>query len=83
MAQRILRRLSPVIFHYPSIKLRDQRSYFEWALLDTHDATTDYYKHRRTVKQICETLKSLGAIDVFVQAGGNGVEAFCRKSVGS
>jgi SAM-dependent methyltransferase len=81
LTQRILRRFSPVIFHYPDIKLKNRQMYYEWALLDTHDATTDFFKHRRTVSQIHATLEALGGRDLVVQAGGNGVEAFCRRAV--
>lgn len=77
--QRILRRVSPVHFYYPAIKLRDRQMYYEWALLDTHDATTDFYKHRRTPNQIRKLLEEMGATDVVVDIGGNGIEAFCRK----
>lgn len=77
--QRILRRVSPVIFHYPYIKLRDRQMHYEWSLLDTHDGTTDFYKHRRTVGQIRKLIEEIGATDIVVEAGGNGVEAFCRK----
>lgn len=76
---RILRRISPVLFYYPQIKLLDRNSFYEWALLDTHDATTDFYKHRRTAKQLREALEFLGASDIKVSPGGNGFEAFCRK----
>jgi 2-polyprenyl-3-methyl-5-hydroxy-6-metoxy-1,4-benzoquinol methylase len=77
--QRLLVRLSPVVFYYPVIKLRDRQMYYEWALLDTHDATTDVYQHLRTPHQISKFLQAIGATDISVQAGGNGVEAFCRK----
>lgn len=77
--QRVLRRFSPVIFHYPGIRLKDRESHYEWSLLDTIDSTTDFYKHMRTLRQIEELLISLGATDVTVRIGGNGVEAFCRK----
>jgi len=77
--QRLLVRLSPVVFYYPVIKLRDRQMYYEWALLDTHDATTDVYQHLRTPHQISKFLQAIGATDIRVQAGGNGVEAFCRK----
>jgi SAM-dependent methyltransferase len=50
--QRIHRRISPVHFYYPDLKLRDWQMHYEWSLLDTHDATTDFYKHRRTPDQI-------------------------------
>jgi SAM-dependent methyltransferase len=76
---RILRRISPVIFHYPDIKLKDMAEYFTWALLDTHDSTTDVFKHFRTPLQIRTTLKKIGAVDIIVESGGNGIEAFCRK----
>ena len=79
LAQRILRRLSPVHFYYPHYGLRDQQMYYEWALLDTHDGTTDFYKHHRTVSQIRKFLEKIGAEDIEVDMGGNGVEAFCRK----
>jgi 2-polyprenyl-3-methyl-5-hydroxy-6-metoxy-1,4-benzoquinol methylase len=78
--QRLLRRVSPVHFYYPHHKLRDRQMYYEWALLDTHDATTDFYKHHRTPNQIKQLLQEIGASDVVVEIGGNGVEAFCRKS---
>jgi hypothetical protein len=77
--QRILRRFSPVLFYYPHLKLRDRQMYYDWALLDTHDGTTDFYKHRRTVSEINFFLKAIGATDILVNSGGNGVEAFCRK----
>jgi len=77
--QRILHRMSPVHFYYPDIKLRDRQMYYEWALLDTHDGTTDFYKHYRKPNQIRQLLEEIGATDIVVEIGGNGVEAFCRK----
>jgi hypothetical protein len=53
--------------------------YYEWMLLDTHDAMTDVYKHRRTAREIRRVLEGLGAEDIHVAHGGNGVEASCRK----
>lgn len=77
--QRVLRRLSPVIFYYPQIDLPSKSVYLEWSLMDTHDATTDVYKHRRTVKQIRSKLESLGGSDIIVREGGNGIEACCMR----
>ena len=79
LVTRILRRISPVIFHYPYIKLNDKEQYYTWSLLDTHDSTTDFYKHYRTSAQIRTYLEEIGATDIVVEIGGNGVEAFCRK----
>lgn len=78
-AQRILRRVSPVHFYYPHYGLPDKQMYYEWALLDTHDGTTDFYKHHRSVEQIRGHLIKLGAENVIVRKGGNGVEAFCKR----
>ena len=77
--QRVFRRFLPVIFHYPGIHLKDRQSHYEWSLLDTHDSTTDAYKHMRTPRQIEQFLVCLGARDITVRTVGNGVEAFCRK----
>lgn len=79
LAQRILRRFSPVHFYYPDVGLKDRQMYYEWGLLDTHDSTTDYYKHLRTPDQIRQVLERLGAQNIEVTLGGNGVEAFCTK----
>ncbi len=77
--QFLLSRLNPVVNYYPHFGLKDRDMYYEWMLLDTHDAMTDVYKHRRTVKQIRTFLYSLGAVEIKVSHGGNGVEASCRK----
>lgn len=77
--QIVLSRFSPLLTYYQELpQLNDQLQY-EWALLDSHDSLTDYYKHLRTVSQIGTTLGALGAVDVWVARGGNGVEARCRK----
>lgn len=78
LAQFVLARFSPVVMYYPHFGLRDEAMYYEWMLLDTHDAMTDHYKHRRTVGEMHRFLRTL-CPDPVVEAGGNGVEAFCRK----
>ena len=81
-AQRLLRRISPVHFYYPHLGLKDRAAYEAWARLDTHDGTTDWFKHHRTVDQIRDVLERLGAVDIHVwkeRLQGNGVEAFCRR----
>lgn len=80
--QFILSRLNPIVNYYPHFGLRDRQMYYEWMLLDTHDAMTDVFKHRRTRGQIRALLASLGAEDIAVAHGGNGVEASCRKARG-
>jgi hypothetical protein len=72
--------VSPMTFHYPGIHLPNRETYYEWALLDTHDSTTDAFKRYRTVESIRQTLEQLGAVDIQVCYGKNGIEAFCRKA---
>lgn len=79
LAQFVIARFSPVVMYYPHFGLRDQDMYYEWMLLDTHDALTDTYKHRRTAGEIRRFLEALGGDGVVTSHGGNGVEAFCRK----
>jgi len=47
----------------------------QWAILDTHDTLTDYYKHLRSEAQIEQSLRACGFSRVQVWRGGNGVEA--------
>jgi len=77
--QIILSRFSPVrvyFKHYPQLSKQLQ---YQYSLLDTHDSLTDYYKHFRSKKQIIKILNKLGAIDLIVTKGGNGIEARCGK----
>jgi SAM-dependent methyltransferase len=78
LAQMLLSRISPVQVYFHHYPLSDdvQR---QWALLDTHDTLTDWYKHLRTRGQIRRTLAQLGAADITCEYGGNGVEAHCRR----
>jgi len=79
LGQQLISRFSPLATYYhvyPQLTEDLQRS---WALLDTHDALTDWYKHLRTPAQIKSFLIKLGAIEVQVSEGGNGVEARCKK----
>ena len=80
LIQRILVRLSPVHFYYPQFEFPDRQTYYELALLDTYDGTTDFYKHYRNESQIEKFLEKIGAKDIEITVGGNGIEAFCRKS---
>ena len=77
--QQILSRISPIASYYHAFPELNDVQQFEWALLDTHDILTDWYKHVRNSTQIENTLKNLGAIDIHVEIAGNGVEARCRK----
>lgn len=81
LAQFLLSRLTPIVNYWPHFGLRDRDMYYEWMLLDTHDAMTDVYKHRRTSGELRRLLHTLGAEDVRTRHAGNGVEVACRKPV--
>lgn len=79
MAQRLIRRFSPLRFYYPDLPLTGREMHYQWSLLDTHDSTTDHYKHLRSPARIHAVLSALGAEQIAVTVGGNGVEAWCVK----
>ena len=79
LGQRILSRISPLLTFYHMYPELDHQLPYEWALLDTHDSLTDYYKHLRTGPQIHAALVGLRAGNIWVARGGNGIEARCRK----
>ena len=71
----VLARISPVQSYYTQYPQLTEEQQREWALLDTHDSLTDWYKHARTRGQIERFLKRLGAGDISSVYAGNGVEA--------
>lgn len=77
-AATLLRRVSPVQSYFDKLPL-ENRDQYEWAVLDTHDALRDWFKHFRTPTQIEVALRDLGLVDVWVATGGNGVEARGRR----
>jgi 2-polyprenyl-3-methyl-5-hydroxy-6-metoxy-1,4-benzoquinol methylase len=77
----LLNRISPVISYYSSLPQLNNTLQEEWALLDTHDSLTDWYKRYKSNKQIISILKKLGAENIWCEYGGNGVEAKCKKPV--
>jgi 2-polyprenyl-3-methyl-5-hydroxy-6-metoxy-1,4-benzoquinol methylase len=77
--QMVLSRFSPLLTYYHLFPQLNDKLQYEWAELDTHDSLTDYYKHLRSPRAIKATLQALGGTELWVQRGGNGVEARCRK----
>ena len=79
IAQFIFFRLFPLRFYYPWLGLKDKKQYYEWALVDTHDGLTDVYKFYGNKKEIYKLLKDLGAININIFEGGNGIIVNCEK----
>ena len=75
----LLRRVSPVVDHYDRLPELSRAQLAEWAILDTHDALTDRYKHLRTADQVRAALTQAGLVEIEVAYAGNGVEARARK----
>ena len=75
----LLNRVSPVISYYRAFPDLNKELQEQWALLDTHDSLTDWYKRYRTVKQIKKCLGKNGGINIYCAYAGNGVEACCQK----
>lgn len=77
--QMLLSRASPILTYFHALpELSDEHQY-EWAELDTHDSLTDWYKRLRSRRSIRRTLTALGAQDLWVERGGNGIEARGRR----
>jgi SAM-dependent methyltransferase len=74
----LLCRISPITTFYRSVPSLPERLQREWALLDTHDSLTDYYKHLRATEDIARALRALGASEIVCEYAGNGVEARCQ-----
>jgi SAM-dependent methyltransferase len=77
----LLSRISPVLCYYREYPELSAELQHEWALLDTHDALTDWYKHFRTREQTEKKLTGLGASEIACSYGGIGVEARARRPV--
>ena len=75
----LFNRISPVITYYKAFPQLNDEQQKEWALLDTHDSLTDWNKRFRNKKEISNTLTTLGAVNIWCEYGGNGVEARCTK----
>jgi 2-polyprenyl-3-methyl-5-hydroxy-6-metoxy-1,4-benzoquinol methylase len=75
VVQMILSRLSPVLCYYRTYPNLSDALQKEWALLDTHNSLTGWYRHVRTAKQIHWNLRCLGLQEIWCEYGGNGVEA--------
>jgi SAM-dependent methyltransferase len=70
---------SPVLDYHDQYSQLGPRLLYAWAALDTHDALTDFYKHKRSVEQIASCLERLGLEKIAASYGGNGVEARATK----
>ena len=79
LLRAVFSRISPVLSHYVTYPELPDDLQRQWALLDTHDSLTDWYKHFRTRGQVHRILANLGAENVEAVYAGNGVEARAKR----
>jgi 2-polyprenyl-3-methyl-5-hydroxy-6-metoxy-1,4-benzoquinol methylase len=72
-------KISPVVDYHAAYPQLSSDILFAWAMLDTHDTLTDYYKHLRSREEIEACLRKCGMTDIETVYAGNGVEARARK----
>jgi 2-polyprenyl-3-methyl-5-hydroxy-6-metoxy-1,4-benzoquinol methylase len=72
-------RISPVLTHYVTYPELNEELQRQWALLDTHDSLTDWFKHLRNADEIRQVLADLGAQHIDCVYAGNGVEARAQR----
>jgi hypothetical protein len=75
----LVHRVSPLIVYIREFPEQDRQFHYEWSKLDTYDQLTDYYKHLRSMNDIRKTLTALSGKNIWMNKGGNGVEARCEK----
>ncbi len=73
-------KISPVVDYHSAYPQLGSRILYEWAVLDTHDTLTDYYKHFRSGEQIMAHLQKCGMQNIDIAYAGNGVEVRSIKS---
>jgi len=81
LLQYLFSRISPIISYYHVYPNLNDDLQKEWALLDTHDSLTDWFKHLRTKKQINELLSTLHAMKIEISESDHGVEVRCSKDL--
>jgi ubiquinone/menaquinone biosynthesis C-methylase UbiE len=79
LGQTLFSRVSPLLTYYHTLPELSHENQYNWALLDTHDHLADWYKHLRSKSEISAVLSNLGGINIWVEKGGNGIEARCKK----
>jgi SAM-dependent methyltransferase len=72
-------KFSPVVDYQGAYPMLNERLLYDWAVLDTHDLMTDYYKHLRSAEELASLLNSLGMVEIVTRYAGNGVEVSAMK----
>ena len=73
--------LSPVVDYHDAYPQLGPELLYQWAILDTHDTLTDYYKHLRSAEEIEAALLKCGMVVMEAKYAGNGVEVRAEKQI--
>lgn len=79
LLSRAFARVVPIVTYFSMYPQLSDELQYEWSLLDTHDVLTDGYKHSRSLQEIQRVLSQLGATDIEVWRGGNGIQGRARR----
>jgi 2-polyprenyl-3-methyl-5-hydroxy-6-metoxy-1,4-benzoquinol methylase len=77
--RKVLNIVFPIVYFDNEIPELPEIFKDEWSVLDTFDSLTDWYKHRRSVDQISNSLKKLGLVDITCFENGSVIVARARK----
>jgi len=70
---------SPIADHQDAYSSLGEKMLYDWAILDTYDTLTDFYKHLRSADEIKEYLEKNDMNIIEITNAGNGIEARAVK----
>lgn len=79
-AQMLLSRFSPVRVYYQAYPELDEQQQVEWAMLDTHDSLTSWYRHTRTNREVQSLIESMGGQVLQNGRDGLGIEIIAKRT---
>lgn len=77
---KLIKRISPIIMYYNELPEQDRSFHYELSKLDTYDQLTDYYKYLIKKSDLVSILKGLNGKNIWLNEGGNGLEARLNKN---
>jgi 2-polyprenyl-3-methyl-5-hydroxy-6-metoxy-1,4-benzoquinol methylase len=71
---------SPIVDYHDAYYSLGDKLLYDWAILDTYDTLTDYYKHLKSANEIREYLEKNGMNIIAITPAGNGIEVSAIKA---
>ena len=79
IVQALLSRISPVSTYMRTVPQLSKGQHYDLAMLDTYNHLTGHFQHITTPSRMSKVLRALGAVNIDVEAGGNGVVGRATK----